>query len=262
MPYDINAALLKLEQNLNDLTTARNQVENAVKASNNLQKVVSEYVTAVEVLCVKLKEWDLDLGRREGSLLDEIEQMISQLNSTSDQIISSFKSSVEETTSVFITKTDSEITKLTEQNNKLAERVKELDALRDEIKKATEEIESVKEVLRQISKDLKESQDGQDAVLADIKQKLSEAIGMINGVSNNISEKYNLLANDLHSGFDSIDKKVDNVYAELSNVKSICQDVNPAIEKSRNEIEKSININRWIMIIAFIILVILHFVAN
>ena len=56
MAYDINAALQRLEQNLKDLSSARTQVENTIKASSDLQKVVSEYVTAVEWLCKRLKQ--------------------------------------------------------------------------------------------------------------------------------------------------------------------------------------------------------------
>ena len=37
MPYDINAALERLEKNLQNLDSARKQVENTVNASNNLR---------------------------------------------------------------------------------------------------------------------------------------------------------------------------------------------------------------------------------
>ena len=42
MPYDINAALERLEKNLQNLDSARNQDENTVKASAELKSVVRE----------------------------------------------------------------------------------------------------------------------------------------------------------------------------------------------------------------------------
>ena len=64
MPYDINTALQRLEQNLNDLTSARQQVEDTVKASSELQETVAEYVSSIETLCSRLRRWDSDLGER------------------------------------------------------------------------------------------------------------------------------------------------------------------------------------------------------
>ena len=47
MPYDINATLERLEQNLKDLDSARKQVENTVNASNELRQTVSDYVESI-----------------------------------------------------------------------------------------------------------------------------------------------------------------------------------------------------------------------
>ena len=118
MPYDINTALQRLEQNLTDLTSARKQVENAVKASNDLQKVVSDYVVAVEALCTKLKKWDTDLGEREGDLSRNIETAINSLQTSCSQIVSTFNKSVNDKTTEFRNKTESEISKFSSYESK------------------------------------------------------------------------------------------------------------------------------------------------
>ena len=44
MAYDVNASLERLEKNLQDISSAREQVQNTVKASSELQGVVKIYV--------------------------------------------------------------------------------------------------------------------------------------------------------------------------------------------------------------------------
>ena len=62
MAQDINKVLETLEQNLRDLESARTQVENTIKASNDLQSRVSEYVAAVKALVQSMgqigSDWD------------------------------------------------------------------------------------------------------------------------------------------------------------------------------------------------------------
>ena len=273
MPYDINSALQRLEQNLNDLTSAREQVVNTVNASNKLLETVAEYVSSIETLCTRLRKWDSDLGERESSLSHEIGNMISQLTASCTQIVTSFNNSVLETTSVFSNKTEAEISKFVEQNNKLAERVQEMNTLRDAIKKAANEIQSIKEALQQISKDLKDSQDGQDAVLNDIKEK-------VNAISTSTSEIIQTFAN-LHQrldiGFNDIGAKVDTISNDISNLTSLCQSIQRAttslgnslkessshlegiIYEAKESISKAASINRWIIIAGIIILAILQF---
>lgn len=54
----INKALGQLEKDLQEINSARSQVESTVKASTELQKVVSDYVSSVQCpLC-----WPTDMG--------------------------------------------------------------------------------------------------------------------------------------------------------------------------------------------------------
>ena len=180
---ELLASLAKMEASLNEVESARKQVESTVNASSELQKKVSEYVSAVKALCVNLQSWEDDLRAREGSLSHEYEEAIGRVNATCNEIISSFGIEVEKTSTDFKDKTNPVVEKFTEQIGKLEKHVQELTALRDEIKKTTGEIESVKETLTQISKDLKESQEQQDEVLNDIKLKGGEIKNKVDTIS-------------------------------------------------------------------------------
>lgn len=276
MPYDINTALQRLEQNLNDLTSARQQVEDTVKASNELQKVVAEYVSSIETLCTRLKRWDADLGNRESSLSHEIESMVTQLTTSSTQIVSLFQKSVEDTTSEFSNKTNTEVTKFVEQNNKLAERVQELNKLREEIKKSTGEIQAIKESSAQISKDLKESQEGQDVLLDDIKTKVAS----VDTATQNIISSLESLNQSVTSGFDNLSTRTDVIANDIAQLTSLCQSIKNAttaigtsiqtstsqienkINEAKDAVSKATNINRWILIAGIILMVILQFVIK
>ena len=186
---ELLASLAQMEASLSEIDSARKQVESTVKASSELQKEVSEYVSSVKALCVSLQSWGADLKIREGTLSDEFEAAVSQVNSTCSEVISSFEAVVEKASADFKTKTDGTIEKFTEQNTILAERVKDLNALKDDIKKATSEMQAVKEAISQISKELKDSQDSQDVVLDDIKQKVSDLNETVKNSESNISKE-------------------------------------------------------------------------
>ena len=269
MPYDINAALERLEKNLQDLDSARNQVEKAVKASTDLQSVVSEYVSSVKTLCVGLQAWEASLRTRGESLSHEYESAIARVNSTCTEIINSFGTVVKQTSTEFKDKTGSIVEKFTEQNRILTERVQDMNALKEDIKKATTEIQAIKESLSQISKDLKDSQESQDAVLNDIKQKLEAIPNIISTTAEGINAKLSLLeekADSISSQLshvDSLGQEIKSVTQQIqSNLQSSTESLISSIESSKNDTAKSININRWITIAAFIILVVLHFIIK
>lgn len=273
----INQALMQLEKDLQSINTAREQVESTVKASTELQKVVGEYVSSVKKLCIGLKSWEDDLSSRECALSEEFERAVSQINSSCTAVITTFSSSVDKSINEFKSKSDSTIEKFASQNAILTERVQELNKLRDEIKTATVEMQSIKEGLAQISKDLKESQEGQDAVLNDIKQTVSEISRIIDNNAQNIIERIETFNQGLSADIASLQGKADNLNSELSEVKSLCHDIKSAtdrlnsnlqsskesllseIARSKEETIKSISINRWLIIAALVILVIVHF---
>lgn len=260
---ELLASLAKMEASLNEVESARKQVESTVNASSELQKEVREYVSAVKALCVSLQSWASDLRAREGALSREYEEAITHIGSTCTEVIRSFETEVEKTSKDFKVQTEHVIERFTEHIGKLDKHVQELNALKDETKKATSEIRTVKESLSQISKNLKESQESQDVVLNDVNQKSDAIIGKTDGIAEKI---------------DSLQGKVDNISSQLSKIGSLsyeiktsCEKINSTfmssiesllkiLETSKNETAKNININRWIIIAAFIILLIIHFI--
>ena len=280
MAHDINAALERLEKNLTDLDSARLQVLNAVNANNELLKMVTLYVSSVRNLATRLQEWSDSLNTRESILGKEIESAISNIDTSCSAIIETFTSAVNESSSDFKDKTEVQITAFTAQNTKFAEKVNELNTLRDQIKTATDEINKVKTNLEDISKELKESQDEQDAELAEIKTMLNALPSTIqNGISSistAISTSESVLTaalTQIDGIVNSINGKADTLATNIANLASLCQSINSSVSSSANnltsamnetksEIIKASTLNRWLIIAAFIILAILQLVLK
>lgn len=280
MAHDINAALERLEKNLTDLDSARLQVLNAVNANNELLKMVTLYVSSVRNLATRLQEWSDSLNTRESILGKEIESAISNIDTSCSAIIETFTSAVNESSSDFKDKTEVQITAFTAQNTKFAEKVNELNTLRDQIKTATDEINKVKTNLEDISRELKESQDEQDAELAEIKTMLNALPSTIqNGISSistAISTSESVLTaalTQIDGKVNSINGKADTLVTNIANLASLCQSINSSVSSSANnltsamnetksEIIKASTLNRWLIIAAFIILAILQLVLK
>lgn len=289
MTHDINSALERLEKNLSELDSARSQVLQSVNASNDLLKMVTQYVTAVKNLAANLEEWESSLSGRESELHGEFGSAITSIKHTCTEIISAFNVDVSKASSEFKKETDKTIEKFTEQNDKLAERVTELVALREQIKKATEEIESVKSALNEILKELKDSQDEQDATLEDLKTKVSglnekveNSKGTVLQAVTDSKQSLSAILNQTNEKIDGVSGKTDALTSNVGTLTTICQNIDTlvqssttsitttinkakdevisAIQDSKAETLKSANINRWLIVAGIIILAILQYV--
>ena len=289
MAHDINTALERLEKNLSELDSARSQVLQSVNASNDLLKLVTQYVTAVKNLAANLEVWESSLRGRESDLHGEFGSAITSIKQTCTDIISAFKVDVNKASSDFKKDTDKTLEKFTEQNDKLAERVSELVALREQIKKATAEIESVKSALNEILKELKVSQDEQDATLEDLKTKVSglnekveNSKGTVLQAVTDSKQSLSAILNQTNEKIDGVSGKTDALASNVGTLTTICQNIDTlvqssttsiittinkakdevisAIQDSKAETLKSANINRWLIVAGIIILAILQYV--
>lgn len=210
----INKALGQLEKDLQEINSARSQVESTVKASTELQKVVSDYVSSVQALCVGLQAWESELRAREGTVSHEYENAISRVNSTCTEIINSFSTVVKQTSTDFEDKAGSIVEMFTEQNKILTERVQDLNALKEDVKKATTEIQEIKASLSQISQDLMASQESQDSVLEDIKQNVLGLKETVTTVASKLSQEISHAKQDLLDTQNLTSSKIDSVSAK------------------------------------------------
>ena len=112
MAYDINLALERLEKNLQDINSAKKQVEDTINASSQLQNVVNGYVTSVNTVLqetILLKE---EIGKMKNQKVTEVKEAVAAIEASCTAIISTFK----EDTSSILADLSSENDRLTKSN--------------------------------------------------------------------------------------------------------------------------------------------------
>lgn len=269
MAYDINAALERLTQNLQDLESARTQVENTVDASNELRETVSGYVNTINDLYAEVKDWEEHLKAAQTNLSSEITETFITLKDSCETISVGFKNS-----------TDKTLVTLTEQSEKFKERVKELDVLRHDLKGAMAEIGGVKSTLSNLTTGLTKSLQGQDEALADIIGNVSGLPVIVKGYTDDVvqqmekrhreftekldssNEKGKIIIEKLDSviaACDTIQKTESSVQSACSNIQTAVKEVKELVSNLQTTVTKDLNINRWILIGGIIVLIILHF---
>ena len=150
--------------------------------------------------------------------------------------------------------------------------------LRQNIEKAIEEIKSLKSSLSQIQRDLKDSQRVQDNALDDLKEKVNALPGTIKQASDAITkrgdlqfEKHNEILDKTKSVITGINTKVESLIQTTSDIQDTCKTIEPSIKElkesvnaAKDSLQKSITINRWLIIggiVVLIILIITHFIS-
>lgn len=263
MPYDINAALERLEKNLQNLDSAREQVENTVNASNNLRQIVRDYIESITELRSDIQEWEEQLKQSQDGLSTRAQDTFAALKTSCDTISAEFKSSTNDT-----------LNKFSEQNIIFTERVDELITLREVFKSSMSEINTIKDILIELSTIFNRSKENQDQALSNIIGRITElpvtVKGYTDGVARQMDERHREFCQKIDDSItkaEIIIQKLDSLTETCDNIQKTCNDVKISIDDVKNTVtvhyeslSKSININRWIIIAGIMILAALHFI--
>ena len=239
MPYEINSALERLEQNLKDLDSAKKQVEATVSASNKLQQVVSDYVKSLVSVQEGLKQWEKELQGVQVGNDTAFKNAIEQMGASCSEVVNLFKSKLDETKEGFENDTNSFLIKLESENGKLSEQVNALKILGSSFDNAIQDVNSVKALLEGLSNDLKESQKSQDEVLDVIKEDVSKISNTTSNTVKGFVEEQTRKFETLHSGKDV---KLQELANSISAVQQVCNDIKEksgSIESCCNDIRSN-----------------------
>ena len=147
----------------------------------------------------------------------------------------------------------------------------------------------MKSALNEILKELKDSQDEQDATLEDLKTKVSglnekieNSKGTVLQAITHSEQFFSEILNQTNEKIDGVSGKTDALASNVASLTTICHNIDTlvqssttsitttinkakdevisAIQDSKAETLKSANINRWLIVAGIIILAILHFV--
>ena len=230
MPYDINAALERLEKNLQNLDSAREQVENTVNASNNLKQIVIDYIESITELRSDIQEWEEQLKQSQDGLFTRAQDTFAVLKTSCDTISAEFKSS-----------TNNTLNKFSEQTIIFTERVDKLITLCEVFKSSISEINTIKDTLIELATAFNKSKENQDQTLSNIIGRITELPVTVKGYTDWIARQMD----ERHREFcqkidDSITKteiiiqKLDSLTKTCDNIQKICSDIKISIDDVKN----------------------------
>lgn len=255
MAYDINVALERLEKNLQNLQSAKEQVESTVSASAELQKIVSGYVASVKSVLeetILLKE---EVATMKSQKIVEIKEAVDLVEKLCGHIIGSFKNDTKETLRAFDT-----------QNGKLSEAITELQCFQVKLEKSIEVSSSVDTKLDRTSKEVLGLQSAQNKNFASAAKQLESEMEKLDQSFSNASqslserlsaikkniEKNDALGRDMQNLCSQIDSNVSQIQASIEGLQTL-------MEEQHKESLKNININRWVLIVGIVVLASMHF---
>ena len=244
MAYDINLALERLEKNLQDINSAKEQIEDTINASSQLQNVVNGYVASVNAVLqetILLKE---EIAKMRVQKVTEIKEAVTSIEASCNTIIAEFKKN-----------SSSILTDFVSQNDRLAKSNEELSAFPTKLAQSIE-----------ITSGLKTRQDEISADVHSIHNKLQES-------TENISKQYGQLSQKVDADMTMLTNSMSKEFSRLS---ERTEELNRAITKNQRDIEelckqisdqhadnlKNININRWMLIAGILILAALQFIIK
>lgn len=262
MAYDINAALERLEKNLSKVESAKKQVEETITTSKSLQHIISGYSESLHVVVEDISVYIEEIRNCKDINTKSLYLAIDKVKASCDDVINKFNTELKTSTDTINTKLSGAIVKFNSENERLISGINSLISLQNAMKEAIQEVTKVKDKIDNLSTYLTDSQKGQDRDLANIKSSLKLFSDSVESRLEKVSNAVNSLDAVLKYSVDKLETKVSNSIQFLSSVDSEQNEFKSKLDelkKNLSIVKSATVINRWILVIAFIVLVALHF---
>ena len=244
MAYDINLALERLEKNLQDINSAKEQVEDTINASSQLQNVVNGYVTSVNTVLqetILLKE---EIGKMKNQKVIEVKEAVAAIEASCTAILSTFK---EDTSSI--------LADLSSENDRLTKSNEFLRVFQTKLEQSIE-----------ITSVLKTKQDKVSADVLSIHNSQQEATENISKQYDQLSQRMDtsitVLTDSMDKDFGKLSKQTEELHRAVTKTQMTIEDLGKQVSDQHVTNLKNININRWILIIGILLIAALQFVIK
>lgn len=146
--------------------------------------------------------------------------------------------------------------------------VKKAESLTENIKETSYNVANIVQTINNIRQELSSSQKDQDAVLDRIEESVSSLTESCSEQAKRINEEINSKATNLQSNIDQLKVCNESLKQKLADNQSTLLrslgELNAEISKSKADMEKQVRTNRYVAVVAIILLLILvtlHFIA-
>lgn len=150
MSYDINQSLERMERNLQDIDSAKKQVEKTIASSKELTKSVLQNLDEMKTIIVelessrqKLKNWQELLEENKHIQSDQLKETLEQIKQRFEDIISLFQKQSNETTENFEDKCNTIVANFTDISIDLKLKTEDILKVKSELINTTEEMQHI-----------------------------------------------------------------------------------------------------------------------
>ena len=204
---ELLTSLARLENTLQEVESAKNQVKQTVDAYEVLQKQIKEYTQSLDSIKTSIQGILSDINGQRTSLGQEAMSITASLESKCNQVLETLKTnlaSANETfakegkniTDSFKKSTDDELANLKITVQSLTECTTSLQALSVSIKDTLSQVNQLRQEIADLKQSLESSQGAQDVLLSEIKTGI-----------NSLSDSLVSLKSDQDNAFEGIDSQ-------------------------------------------------------
>lgn len=244
MAYDINAALERLETNLTEVESAKKQVEETIATSESLQQIIGRYSESLSSMGKDISAFIEEIRNYQGNKTSELDSAVDTIKTSCDCVINKFNAEVKLAIKSFDEKLSETIVKFGSENEKLRIQVNKLNSLQDVLNKATKEVNEVEKKVDILATELKNSQDEQDKVLANVKSSLEILPSSVKSNAEEIVSEIKNRTLDLKSKSEEIIgdiskaiQKLDIQNSVLTETKGLCNGIKGDFEDLKSSID-------------------------
>ena len=231
---DLLQSLAKLEASLNDVESAKKQVQQTVDAYSALQKQIAEYTKSLDSIKSGVHGIISDLNAQKASLGSEAMSITASLESKCNQLLETLTSKLAAANEVFSKegkaisdsfkeKTDAELTKLQQSVQTLKECTTTLESLNTSIKETLSQITQLKQGISELKQSLETSQNAQDTLLSSLQSSVDSLSDKQEQAFSEVAASIDSLKNTQKEAFDGVDaqfktnsKKMDDLFTVLT----------------------------------------------
>lgn len=274
----------QLKNTLSDVASARQQVEDVISAYTHTNTEINSYIENLERIEVAISAVIELLSNNKTAIEQQLTSIVGDFKQSCTSIVSDIKKELAASTKQFDIEASRNIINLTMQ-------IKSLEAVMDNVAKLTSIAEIISDSTNKIvdsvnavKQELNTSQKNQDEAIKNVGNTQISVLNhvqssskLLDNINKSLLEQEKLLVTqrergDIHSNsarqaLDALSANTikigtlcDNIKTSISNTQQAIDSLKKAVEENSVRMSKENKINRWLLILCFIILVIIHFV--
>lgn len=253
-----------LKDTLSDVASAREQVSETVKAYGQTQAEISSYISNLKQIEAAISSLITLLENHKSVVDSQSANAIDNLKHTCDAVVSQTKSELASTSQRFSDDTRKKLSEFSSQIQRFDQSIDEANKLTNKVEVTSREVSELNGSVKTFQVSLSSFQESQAKAIDCISQKQDVANSSLSKQEETLaqhSQALDVMGKSIYSNTTSIVEGLSSTIAASTNSlnKSI-KELKETLDVNSAQNAKEIKMNRWLIIVAFIILAILNLI--